>query len=142
MAIDEIVTEPSLGAVLQIATHARDQAGELLTLLSDAIQADAGTLTPEAQAKILKQQKLMFTNIAHLRGLHRAANLSARETKATTAEARQEVDRLHLQLQNLYYEQRHLRGEISACESYEFVSTHPEHFWLRIPASLEWLTDL
>jgi len=122
MAIDQIVTEPSLGAVLQIAGHARDQAAELLTLLADAIQADDGSsLTPEAQAHLLKQQKLMFTNIAHLRGLHRAANLSARETKTTTAEARQEVDRLHLQLQNIYYEQRHLRGEISACESYEYV---------------------
>jgi hypothetical protein len=28
---------------------------------------------------------------------------------------------LHLQLQNLYYEERHLRGEIAACESYEYV---------------------
>lgn len=119
MAIDQIVTEPSLGAVLQIAAHARDQAADLLTLLSDTIQSDAGSLTPEAQANVLKQQKLMFTNIAHLRGLHRVANLEARETKASTAEARQEVDRLHLQLQNLYYEQRHLGGEISACESYE-----------------------
>ncbi|KAF1815970.1 hypothetical protein P152DRAFT_455691 [Eremomyces bilateralis CBS 781.70] len=26
---------------------------------------------------------------------------------------------LHLQLQNLYYEQRHLRGEIAACEAYD-----------------------
>ncbi|CAI4213747.1 unnamed protein product [Parascedosporium putredinis] len=140
MAIDQIVTEPSLGAVLQIAAHARDQAADLLTLLSDTIQSDAGSLTPEAQANVLKQQKLMFTNIAHLRGLHRVANLEARETKASTAEARQEVDRLHLQLQNLYYEQRHLGGEISACESYdhkytqlplipaeEFLEQHPEH---------------
>jgi len=37
---------------------------------------------------------------------------------------RQEVDKLHLQLQNLYYEQRHLQGEIAACESYEYVSIH------------------
>ncbi|KUI56522.1 hypothetical protein VP1G_03865 [Cytospora mali] len=59
---------------------------------------------------------------------------------AITAEARQEVDVLHLQLQNLYYEQRHLQGEIAACESFdheyqklplvpveEFLSKHPEH---------------
>ena len=31
----------------------------------------------------------------------------------------QEIDALHLQLQNLYYEQRHLRGEIAGCEDYE-----------------------
>lgn len=121
MAIDKIITEPSLGAVLQIASHARDDAASLLDLLASALQADDGVLTAEAQGDILKQQKRMFTNIAQLRGLHRAAHMGARETKAVTAEARHEVDRLHLQLQNLYYEQRHLRNEIVACESYEYA---------------------
>jgi THO complex subunit 5 len=44
--------------------------------------------------------------------------MSSREAKEATAEARREVDRLHLQLQNLYYEQRHLRGEIKACRDF------------------------
>merc|ERR1711977_653594 len=61
-------------------------------------------------------------------------------TQALTAEARQEVGKLHLQLQNLYYEQRHLQGEIAACESFDhkytqlplipveqFLAEHPEH---------------
>ena len=65
--------------------------------------------------------------------------LGVRSTKQETAEARQEIDSLHLQLQNLYYEQRHLRGEIAACEEYEhrykqlpvipvedFLAQHPE----------------
>jgi THO complex subunit 5 len=112
MAIDKNVTDPGLAAVLQISDQARDQANTLVNLV------DTGS---EAHTDMVKQQKLLLTNIAHLRGLHRNACFSARETKAETAEARQEVDRLHLQLQNLYYEQRHLQGEISACESYEFV---------------------
>ncbi|KAF3768903.1 hypothetical protein M406DRAFT_355072 [Cryphonectria parasitica EP155] len=66
--------------------------------------------------------------------------MGARDTKTQTAEARQEVDVLHLQLQNLYYEQAHLQGEIAACESYDheyqklplipiedFLAKHPEH---------------
>lgn len=131
MAIDKNVTEPGLAAVLQISDQARDQANTLVNLV------DTGS---EAHTDMIKQQKLLLTNIAHLRGLHRNACFSARETKAETAEARQEVDRLHLQLQNLYYEQRHLQGEISACESYdhkyqqlplipveEFLTQHPEH---------------
>ncbi|KAK2682939.1 hypothetical protein RAB80_000885 [Fusarium oxysporum f. sp. vasinfectum] len=66
--------------------------------------------------------------MAHLKGLHRNVCFSARETKSQTAESRQEVDRLHLQLQNLYYEQRHLQGEITACESYEnSLPNTPEH---------------
>jgi hypothetical protein len=77
----------------------------------------------EFQVEVSKQQKLLLTYLAQLRGLHRDAHVGARETKAMTAEARQEVDRLHLQLQNLYYEQRHLQGEITACESYEYVES-------------------
>jgi THO complex subunit 5 len=66
--------------------------------------------------------------------------MSAREAKEVTSEVRREVDRLHLQLQNLYYEQRHLRGEITACREFphqytslplvseeEFLALNPEH---------------
>lgn len=118
MAVDEIVSEPGLVAVLQIADQARDQAYGLLRIIDGSADAP---VTAELQAEVAKQQKYLFTSLAHLRGLHRNACFSARETKARTAEARQEVDRLHLQLQNLYYEQRHLQGEIAACESYEYA---------------------
>jgi THO complex subunit 5 len=117
MAIDKVVTEPSLATVVQISSHARDQAAALVALISQALEQD--DLSSELQAEVSKAQKLLFTDISHLRGLHRAAYFAARETKAQTAEARHEVDRLHLQLQNLFYEQRHLEGEIAACESYE-----------------------
>ncbi|KAG5956090.1 hypothetical protein E4U57_002901 [Claviceps arundinis] len=137
MSLDAIVSEPGLVAVLQISDQARDQAQALLRLTDEARDSP---LSAETQAEIAKQQKHLFTSISHLRGLHRNACISARETKTQTAEARQEVDRLHLQLQNLYYEQRHLQGEIVACESYdhtykqlplmsvdEFLAQHPDH---------------
>lgn len=118
MAIEKIVKEPSLAVVLQVSEQARDQAGQLVDFIDQSAANDS--LSPvDTQAELAKQQKLLFTSIAQLRGLHRNACFQARETKATTAEARQEVDRLHLQLQNLYYEQRHLEDEITACESYE-----------------------
>ncbi|KAG6165234.1 hypothetical protein E4U47_008135 [Claviceps purpurea] len=137
MSLDAIVSEPGLVAVLQISDQARDQAQALLRLTDEASDSP---LSAETQAEIAKQQKHLFTSISHLRGLHRNACISARETKTQTAEARQEVDRLHLQLQNLYYEQRHLQGEIVACESYdhtykqlplisvdEFLAQHSDH---------------
>lgn len=112
MAIETVVTDPSLKAVLTASREARQQAIDLLTLTS----------SPSTSAlQISKQQKLLNGYLAQLRGLQRQATFGARDTKAQTAEARQEVDRLHLQLQNLYYEQRHLQGEIAACEAYEFV---------------------
>lgn len=140
MAVEKIITEPSLAAVLQISDQARDQAHALLQL---ADQASDGRATADIQAEIAKQQKQLFTNISHLRGLHRNACLSARDTKAQTAEARQEVDRLHLQLQNLYYEQRHLQGEITGCESYEYAPSLFLIFTVAVvdpPLSVQWLT--
>jgi THO complex subunit 5 len=137
MAVEQVVTEPSLTAVLQISDQAREQADALVHLVN---QASGGRVSAEAQAEIAKQQKQLLTSVSHLRGLFRAACFSARETRTSTAESRQAVDRLHLQMQNLYYEQRHLQGEILACESYDhkyqqlplisvddFRSQFPEH---------------
>jgi THO complex subunit 5 len=122
MAVDPQVTDPSLASVLETSSSAREQALALVDLVAQA-HAAAGDapLSLGAQAEISRQQKLLTTNLSRLRGLHRAACFGARDTKGVTAEARQEVDRLHLQLQNLYYEQRHLEDEIQACESFEWV---------------------
>jgi len=115
MAIEEIVVDPSLKKALAVSQSTREHAIKLLDLVS------TGSPT---QLEISKQQKLLIAYLAQLRGLHRDAHVNGRETKAVTAELRQEVDKLHLQLQNLYYEQRHLEGEITACESYKYVTMH------------------
>ncbi len=117
MAIEAHVSDAALSTVLESSQAACEQALALVELLE---QANTATTTDhEAQAEIAKQQKLLTSNLAQLRGLHRTAQFSARGTKSQTAEARQEVDRLNLQLQNLYYEERHLDDEITACESFE-----------------------
>ncbi|KAL8677620.1 MAG: hypothetical protein Q9224_007178, partial [Gallowayella concinna] len=85
-------------------------------------------------------QKQLNADLATLRLSSRDSIFEVRTTKQDTAEARQEIDRLHLHLQNLYYEERHLRGEISSCESYdhqyrqlplipaeEFLQLEPQH---------------
>ncbi|CAK7272596.1 hypothetical protein SEPCBS57363_005210 [Sporothrix epigloea] len=142
MQTDEIVTDDGLVALLQASTEARKQALELIDLAEQSASSDPAALAPllDRATEAARRQRLLLANIAHLRTLHRKAYFSARDTKAQTAEARQEVDRLHLQLQNLYYEQRHLQGEIAACENYdhsymhlplipveEFLEGHPEH---------------
>ncbi|EFX03889.1 hypothetical protein CMQ_817 [Grosmannia clavigera kw1407] len=143
---NSIVSDPGLVSLLEAAIEAREQALALVNLAAE--NAASTELPPPGDTatrndrliEISQQQKRLTANIAQLRSLHRAACFTARDTKAQTAEARQEVDRLHLQLQNLYYEQRHLQGEISACENYdhsykhlplisveEFLEAQPEH---------------
>lgn len=122
MTVRDIVTDPSLLPVLQISANAHTECQKLLALLDPTIAtASSNPPSQETVLAISKQQKILYSLLAQLRGLNRDAVLRVRETKQVTAEARQEIDRLHLQLQNLYYEQKHLMGEIAACESYEFV---------------------
>ena len=121
MTAGDIVEDPSLRSVLDTSARARQQCMNLV----DVAEANAisGSQSPslDVQLEFSKQQKLLYSYLAELRGLNRNAINGVRNTKQVTAEARQEIDRLHLQLQNLYYEERHLRGEIAACESYEYV---------------------
>ncbi|KAF2757264.1 hypothetical protein EJ05DRAFT_61035 [Pseudovirgaria hyperparasitica] len=111
-AAKTIVTSPHLQSVLSTAQQTRDAC---LALIDTLTSPDAFTQSN----KIAPSHKHVNAQLAKIRHLNRKAVLGARETKAQTAEARSGVDTLHLQLQNLYYEQRHLRGEIGACEDYE-----------------------
>lgn len=126
MTINAEITDPSLASVLETSNSTREQALALVGLVAhESATAGGGPFSSDTQAEISQQQKLLTMNLSRLRGLHRAACFSARDTKALTAEARQEVDRLHLLLQNQYYEQRHLEDEIHACESFEWVLPAP-----------------
>lgn len=119
-----IVTDQFLQKVLQTSIETRDQCSELLNFVEATPVSHSKPLPLDVQLELSKRQKLLYSYLSILRGLNRDAILKVRGTKQTTAEARQEIDRLHLQLQNLYYEERHLRGEIAACESYEFEPLH------------------
>ena len=121
MGTGNIVTDLYLQSVLDASTQTRQQCMSLIDLVgANAITASQHP-SLDVQLELSKAQKQLYSDIAQLRNLNRNAIVKVRNTKQTTAEARQEIDTLHLQLQNLYYEERHLRGEIAACESYEYV---------------------
>ena len=119
ISMSDVITDPFLQSVLDVSSLTHEQC----LLWFDATAAAHTTDRPawEVQARLAQQQKRLSAYLSQLRGLNRDVILCVRKTKQTTADARQEVDRLHLQLQNLEYEQRHLRGEMAACEAYECV---------------------
>lgn len=121
MAVSDIVSDASLQPVLSTSAETLAQCQHLLSILNpDSIPTDS-TSIHDLSLAASKQQKVLYALLAQLRGQNRDACFRVRDTKHATAEARQEIDRLHLQLQNLYYEQKHLTGEIAACEAYEYV---------------------
>lgn len=112
-----LITDPFLQSVLASAAATQAQCMSILDFLEhNRISSDP---PEELQIELSKHQKPLIANLAQLRGLHRKAVCDARATKQQTAEAKSEIDTLHLQLQNLFYEQRHLQGEITACEGYK-----------------------
>lgn len=113
MTADDLITDPTLLTVLNAAAETRTQCLEILSQLSQ--RASQGDVDLDLQTA----EKNLNARLAILRGLNRKAIMGVRHTKQETSEARQEIDSLHLQLQNLYYEQRHLRGEIAGCEEFE-----------------------
>ena len=124
MAIDNLISDLALLPLLKTSQATLSQAQSMLQWLEQNATSTPPTL--ESQLDLVQQQKVLHAQLAKLRGQHRRAAYDARSTKQETAEARQEVDRLLLQLQNLYYEQRHLMGEIGACEGYD-------HAYMRLP---------
>lgn len=125
MSATSIITDPVLTSVLAAAHETRQQCNSILDFISSQNASTSASTAVYEDTHLLTAQKTLSTRLAILRGLNRKAILSVRNTKHETSEKRQEIDALHLQLQNLYYEQRHLRGEIRACEDYEFVFSIP-----------------
>ncbi|KIX06670.1 uncharacterized protein Z518_04646 [Rhinocladiella mackenziei CBS 650.93] len=122
MAIEDFITDPTLRPLLQTSQATLGQTLSVLSWLEENASTTAAPL--DLKLDLAERQKILNAYLAKLRGQHRQAAFGARATKQETAEARQEVDRLLLQLQNLYYEQRHLMGEIGACEGYDHAYTH------------------
>jgi Fms-interacting protein/Thoc5 len=118
MAVAKLITDPTL---IPLLSSSQKTLAHMLEMMSWVDQNQSVELALETQLTLSKYQKTMIALLAQLRGQNRRAIFGVRGTKQETAEARQEVDRLLLQLQNLYYEQRHLMGEIGACEGYEYV---------------------
>ena len=135
---EELITDPLLLSVLQSAEKTRLQGLAIADLIARQ-HASADADSEASQLESSKQHKLLNAHLAQLRGLYRKATAGVRITKQETAEAKTEVDNLHLQHSNLKYEEQHLHGSIAAKRNYqhtyenigmipteEFLELHPE----------------
>jgi len=75
-------------------------------------------LSDQDQQQLSTDQRKLLNLKIMLRGVNREMYLQNRAVKMSTSEAKAEVDNLYLNLQNLKYEQQHLRSEIQDCRNY------------------------
>ncbi|XP_006008517.1 THO complex subunit 5 homolog isoform X1 [Latimeria chalumnae] len=78
----------------------------------------------DSAAEIEERRVQSCIHFMTLKKLNRLAHIRLKKGRDQTHEAKQKVDALHLQLQNLLYEVMHLQKEITKC--LEFKSKHEE----------------
>uniref|UniRef100_A0AAQ6AAV2 THO complex 5 n=1 Tax=Amphiprion ocellaris TaxID=80972 RepID=A0AAQ6AAV2_AMPOC len=98
----------------------KESCESLATLMSEIQELKASGAKEGVEQKRM-QSCIHFMN---LKKLNRLAHMRLKRGRDQTHEAKQRVDVLHLQLQNLLYEVMHLQKEISKC--LEFKSKHEE----------------
>jgi THO complex subunit 5 len=110
------ITDLSILHVLDTIAQIKVVANRLLQLRSRQVDLS----DDEARQLSTDQKKLTILKIM-LRGFNREMYLQNRSVKTATSEAKAQVDNLYLNLQNLKYEQQHLRTEIQDCRNYVYV---------------------
>uniref|UniRef100_A0A3P8TWX2 THO complex 5 n=1 Tax=Amphiprion percula TaxID=161767 RepID=A0A3P8TWX2_AMPPE len=96
---------------------------------SKVLRSDGGTPEMkrgrgEGDTQVEQKRMQSCIHFMNLKKLNRLAHMRLKRGRDQTHEAKQRVDVLHLQLQNLLYEVMHLQKEISKC--LEFKSKHEE----------------
>lgn len=76
----------------------------------------SGNEDDKASSNLRRQ---IMTGLVQLRMLNKKAQDSVHQTKDETTRARQELDNIQLDMQNVLYQNKHLRGEIDRCTDYE-----------------------
>lgn len=116
-----------------MAQHISAELRQLSLKIIDLVES------PDATTDVTEVQTLLMTKLVQLRAANRVTWQSSRLAKLKTSEAKAGIDRANLELQGLYYEQRHLKNEIKSCREAptifneialiseeEFLKTHPE----------------
>ncbi|XP_028313992.1 THO complex subunit 5 homolog isoform X1 [Gouania willdenowi] len=101
----------------------KESCESLASLMSD-IQNLKANGEKEGSAEVEQKRMQSCIHFMNLKKLNRLAHMRLKKGRDQTHEAKQRVDVLHLQLQNLLYEVMHLQKEISKC--LEFKSKHEE----------------
>ncbi|KAF7701987.1 hypothetical protein HF521_001270 [Silurus meridionalis] len=97
---------------------------EALATLMSEIQELKASGAKEGSVEVEAKRRQGCVHFITLKKLNRLSHMRLKKARDQTHEAKQKVDVLHLQLQNLLYEVMHLQKEIGKC--LEFKSQHEE----------------
>lgn len=99
------------------AKEAHHMVQNLRKACKELTELQAGGSQDEKTSSNLRRQ--IMTGLVQLRMLNKQAQDSVHQTKEDTTRARQELDNIQLDMQNVLYQNKHLRSEIERCTDYE-----------------------
>ncbi len=115
--IAALVRDPSLQEALEASRLAKTECRRFIDTKGsrddETMEVDSGDTS-----SILNN---IAAYLVKLRHMNRDAMLTCKSKRAGIAERKALVDERLLQLQNLHYQQQHLRGEIKQCEDYPSI---------------------
>lgn len=96
--------------------------------------------SPEIQMQLVKLGKQVDTDLVILRDLNRQSQESINDIKNQTITEKNRVDQIQLDIQNIFYQHKHLKNEIDRCRDFptkhqqldmvsieRFYADHPEY---------------
>lgn len=93
---------------------------ELLRLLEQG--NDSGDNSTAGDDPLSQLRRKIMVEMVELRSMNWEVQNSVNSVKDITGREKQSVDKIQLDIQNIYYQQKHLRSEIDRCE--DFRSKH------------------
>ncbi|RKP27338.1 Fms-interacting protein-domain-containing protein [Syncephalis pseudoplumigaleata] len=131
MASDDTASSPAKSVDIDAAQAHLDRivdaCQQLKSLVDDAYAAEVGEAGADEHGRHVSRGLGM---IAKLKQLNRTAYFNGRDAKAHATTFRDDLEKQHLDLQNLLYEQTHLREEIRKCRERDYLYTDVEMYTL------------
>lgn len=94
---------------------------ELVRIFDEELQ-DGFVETADSSGDDLMSQlrRKILVELVELRSMNWEAQERVNAVKDATSQEKQSVDRIQLDIQNIYYQQKHLRSEIDRCEDFRY----------------------
>ncbi|EGG08057.1 uncharacterized protein MELLADRAFT_71565 [Melampsora larici-populina 98AG31] len=122
------MNQPELSHLQTLNLISTQLASIATQILNSKLEAGPSNLSsePDSVNELLPEAASLF---ATLKAVNRLSSSTVGDCKSKTNQARAELDSIHLGLQNLVYERRHLEREIKKCHEFESeyqnIAIHP-----------------
>lgn len=118
----EILSNEGLLAIQAHLQQLQNGCLELLRLHAAENESDGVILTTSTGDDFMSQlRRKILVEVVELRSMNWEAQEFVNSVKDNTEQEKQSVDKIQLDIQNIYYQHKHLRSEIDRCDDFRYT---------------------